>query len=107
MTTTLNPSLAKARPNVIPLRAEKWLVAGLLLATMLVPFLGKYQTGDVLDVASPLAEVIWSLLYLVAGIRLWALRDQARALLSRTLPLLGFLALGGAFVLRSAEKRAL
>ena len=103
MTTTLNPSLAKARPNVIPLRAEKWLVAGLLLATMLVPFLGKYQTGDALDVASPLVEVIWSLLYLVAGVRLRALRDQARLLFPRTLPLLGFLALMMASSLWSVE----
>jgi O-antigen ligase len=91
-----------ARGSGMPGRAEVWLVATALLATMVIPFLGKYQSGDVQE-SSPLVEALWIGFYCAAGLRLWQLKARARLLLARSLPLLGFLALMLASSLWSVE----
>jgi O-antigen ligase len=101
-TGVATPASAKAARASEPARAEIWFVAIALLATMLVPLLGKYQAPDAPE-SSPLVETIWSIFYLAAGIRLFALRGEARALLARSLPLLAFLGLMLASVLWSVN----
>ena len=103
MTTYSSANAAAARRGFsLPRSAEVWFVALALLATMLIPFIGKYQSADAPE-SSPLVETIWTLMYLGAGIRLWQMRDVAVTLFKRSLPLLGFLALMFASSLWSVE----
>jgi hypothetical protein len=103
VTTYSSANAAAARRGFsLPRSAEVWFVALALLATMLIPFIGKYQSADAPE-SSPLVETIWTLMYLGAGIRLWQMRDVAVTLFKRSLPLLGFLALMFASSLWSVE----
>ena len=61
-------------------RLEFWLVfAGAVFAEILLPIVDKYQSGD--GSGSLLAQIIWSLMYASAGIRLFALKGITKPLL--------------------------
>ena len=86
--TLLRRSKAAARPKTSRMGVEFWVVYAMLMATAIFPVLGKYGNGE--SGSSPLAQAVWSIVYVIAGVRLAALR-------SVSVPLFGKAA--GVFVL--------
>jgi exopolysaccharide production protein ExoQ len=93
-TTPPANSVASAAQKGAPARLEFWFVFAMLLATAAFPAISKYHGVDVGEsVRSPVGEVIWSLLYLVAGIRVLALRATALPIIKRAPGLIALLIL--------------
>jgi exopolysaccharide production protein ExoQ len=72
---------------------EHWLVLSALLATVAFPAFSKYQSADQASPNSPVAQVVWSALYVFAAFRLYAMRRQVRPLLARSFVLCTFVLL--------------
>jgi O-antigen ligase len=57
----------------------------MLIATTVFPAIAKYHNADAGEsLSSPIAEVVWSLLYLIAALRLFAVRTVAVALVKKS-----------------------
>lgn len=63
---------------------EFWLVFIMLLMTAIFPVIGKYRYSDQQSQSTPSAQLLWSTMYLVAGIRLIQMRIPSAALLSKS-----------------------
>lgn len=73
--------VARDRPST---RGEFWFVFAMLLVMAAFPAISKYQGVEPQDsMSSPVGEAVWSLLYLVAGLRVLALRATAFAILKQ------------------------
>jgi len=92
--------MVKAQTRAGEGRVDKLFVFGMLCLTLLNAIQGKNGLDES---SSLLNEVLWSLAYVVAGVRLLALNRELRALLSRSAPLLVFLALSLASTLWSVD----
>jgi len=94
------------RPGPVPRERnesnEFWLVAAALLLTAVIPGLSKYQAYDASG-NSPASEFLWSLMYLVAAMRLYAMRAVAVPMLARSGWLWAFLGLMFVSVLWSVD----
>jgi exopolysaccharide production protein ExoQ len=78
---------AKPIDVATPLRS-RYLDSGILfsalLATAVLSVLAKYQADQDAPVSSPIAQVVWSLFYITAVVRLIAMRSKALPLLARS-----------------------
>jgi O-antigen ligase len=75
------------------------LLLAAVLATAVIPVLGKYQAPDDPTTNSPIAQVVWGMFYVAATVRLIGLRDLLRPLLSGSIGLVAFtLLMLGSFV---------
>jgi len=92
--------MVKAQTRAGEGRVDKLFVFGMLCLTLLNAIQGKNGLDES---SSLLNEVLWTLAYVVAGVRLLALNRELRALLSRSAPLLVFLALSLASTLWSVD----
>jgi exopolysaccharide production protein ExoQ len=98
-TTPLLNSAVSAAQKRAPSWRESWVVLAMLLTIAAFPAIAKYHGVEVGEsMSSPAAEVVWSLLYLVAGFRVIALRETALPILKRA-P--GLVVLLGIFLLSS------
>jgi N-acetylglucosaminyldiphosphoundecaprenol N-acetyl-beta-D-mannosaminyltransferase len=68
---------------------EFWVAITMLLATIVFPAIAKYHAGGDADgpMSSPIGQVTWSALYLLAGFRLYALRVRALPILKKSIAL--------------------
>jgi O-antigen ligase len=80
---------------------EFWFVAVAILLTAVLPGIAKYQTDDA--GSTPSNEILWSLMYAVAAVRLYPMRAQLMALVRKSFALWIFLALIFASTLWSVE----
>jgi exopolysaccharide production protein ExoQ len=92
--------MVKAQARAGEGRVDKLFVFGMLCLTLLNAIQGKNGLDES---SSFLNEVLWTLAYVVAGVRLLTLNRELRALLSRSAPLLVFLALSLASTLWSVD----
>ncbi len=101
----MNFAIARPAAKTSEARAnqnEFYLVFIALLLTAIVPSLAKYRTPDA-PPTSLLGQIIWSLMYVAAALRLYALRERALPLLARSGSLWLFLSLMFVSVLWSVE----
>ena len=63
---------------------EFWLVFVMLLMTAIFPVIGKFRYADEQSQGTPSAQLLWSTMYLVAGVRLIQMRVPSLALLSKS-----------------------
>ncbi|MBD5656328.1 MAG: O-antigen ligase family protein [Candidatus Eremiobacteraeota bacterium] len=80
-------------PAARPRNVERWLLFVALLATAIFPALSKYQPATDANVSSPVAQWVWSVLYLAAFVRLSRMWPELKPLLTRSLGLCVFVAL--------------
>lgn len=80
----------KARPDVK--REMLFVFIAAVAAEIFLPALDKYQSSDP-STGSLAAELVWSAVYLAAGIRLYAMRDAIRPLISGSRALWAFVGL--------------
>jgi O-antigen ligase len=79
----------RSRSQEGPTGAEWWLGYAALLAIALVPAVAKFQSQDP-TAGTPLGEILWSIVYVLALSGLFAARDAVAALLRRSGVLLAF-----------------
>jgi ABC-type glycerol-3-phosphate transport system permease component len=84
--TLLRRFKGAAQPKADRPGAEFWVVYTMLMAGAIFPALGKYGNGE--SGSSSLAQTVWSIVYVIAAIRLTALRKISVPLAGKAVILL-------------------